>query len=1176
MAIFSPRTFPEIMKDMLARLISATPLTDVNYGSVWTTMLEAAAQEDDEQYFQMLEITRGYSLDQTTGTDLDNRATEYGLDRLEAAQATTVVTISDTAITKVSTGVYSGLSGSPAGANYVNGNDATGFLPAGSIIIGRGTPNVEAIAYSSIDVFANYVKFNLSSNLANDHGTDETIIMSQGGDRLTPGGSVVKVPASDLLELVTFSLDVDAIVLDGESEVTDVAVTALETGTKSNVPIGAISVFESLPFPTATVRNPYRVTNGLDEESDQELRDRIKATIQSLSRGTRQAITTGVLGLVSEVDNKRVVSVSLRDTTNPAEVVKLFIDDGTGFIPDFLRVGYEEVVASATGGEKFLQTVSFPLVKASTETQNAEPYNIPNNGTLFVEVNGISEAITFVDSDFAAPGSATAQEVLKVINAEATLFESRVSSGGTKVRIFARASTGEEIRVTGGTANTALNFQTDIKYTSKLYRLRENELSLLSKDGRTAAIESGSTATWDFSGSPVHLSVVVDGKFHNILKIWLRSVDFITPTAVNVLELAEVITSKLPGAICEPSSNDTRVNISSNTTRSISSKIRVVSDFDYCLNEESGANVDRKAEFQTDSSNVTVFGAFNDYMYLGHEEIPFDSVFVKLASISSDDILPVFEYWNGSAWTEIGVRDDTEGFTQDGHILYAAPYDWAKTLVEGNNAYWLRVQRTQLAVTTPPVESRIRICGANEMLQFSETEAVGSNNDYAMNRFVGQIELIDDTLRPGDQVTLGSFMTRAFAVTQSAANYSGLAGLTLDFTVDGVAKSITFQLSDFVDPGAITATEVATAMNARVDGITASTVDSASKVRVQTDTINDGSIQFTDTGANTVLSFPSDLREGFISHQPGMESLAGPYTFAQDDYILVVIDDAIADTFTVPCYKASELTGVTNLTTLVDTALLATFPDDDQVAGYDLLITDGPQAGVRRSIDSYVAVTGTIVLSSAMPGLPDVGDPYQIIPVTAKDVEDFWNNKQVTLLKTKAEIRLSSGGTKVQIGSLTLGEDAAVSVTGGPGNTQLGFPLEVRGVDGYRYFTGLAQQVQWTVDGRSDNQDDYPGLRAAGVQVEVIEPVTIPIAIEVAITTTEGVTLSSISNDIKSAITNYINRLEVSADVIVSEITVAVKNVSGVFDAEIILPSANIAIADNEQARIAEEDITVG
>jgi uncharacterized phage protein gp47/JayE len=196
--------------------------------------------------------------------------------------------------------------------------------------------------------------------------------------------------------------------------------------------------------------------------------------------------------------------------------------------------------------------------------------------------------------------------------------------------------------------------------------------------------------------------------------------------------------------------------------------------------------------------------------------------------------------------------------------------------------------------------------------------------------------------------------------------------------------------------------------------------------------------------------------------------------------------------------------------------------------------------------------------------------------VTAKDVEDFWNNKQVTLLKTKAEIRLSSGGTKVQIGSLTLGEDAAVSVTGGPGNTQLGFPLEVRGVDGYRYFTGLAQQVQWTVDGRSDNQDDYPGLRAAGVQVEVIEPVTIPIAIEVAITTTEGVTLSSISNDIKSAITNYINRLEVSADVIVSEITVAVKNVSGVFDAEIILPSANIAIADNEQARIAEEDITVG
>ena len=79
--LFNPRTYPEIYGGMVARVRAASPLTDVNYGSVLSTMLEAAAQEDDEQYFQMLEIIRGYSLDTTTGTDLEDRAFEYGLRR---------------------------------------------------------------------------------------------------------------------------------------------------------------------------------------------------------------------------------------------------------------------------------------------------------------------------------------------------------------------------------------------------------------------------------------------------------------------------------------------------------------------------------------------------------------------------------------------------------------------------------------------------------------------------------------------------------------------------------------------------------------------------------------------------------------------------------------------------------------------------------------------------------------------------------------------------------------------------------------------------------------------------------------------------------------------------------------------------------------------------------------
>jgi uncharacterized phage protein gp47/JayE len=187
------------------------------------------------------------------------------------------------------------------------------------------------------------------------------------------------------------------------------------------------------------------------------------------------------------------------------------------------------------------------------------------------------------------------------------------------------------------------------------------------------------------------------------------------------------------------------------------------------------------------------------------------------------------------------------------------------------------------------------------------------------------------------------------------------------------------------------------------------------------------------------------------------------------------------------------------------------------------------------------------------------------------------NNKQMSLISTEAIVSPSSGGTKVQIASQGVGEASSVQITGGTANAILNFNTEIKiGVDGYRYFTGLAQITQWTVDGRANDQATYPGIRAAGVQVEVIEPVTIPVRVELDVTTLEGVTLSAITNDIKSAVSAYINTLSVGSDVIVSSITCAVKDVPGVFDVQVVVPSTNIAIADNELARIVESNIVVG
>ena len=122
MSLFVPRLYTEIVEDMLADLLSSTPLNDLNFGSVFVSMLETAAQEDDEQYFQMLEIIRGYSLDSVFGSDLDDRAFEFNVFRRLPGEASTQVTIRDTAITKVVTGVYAGQPGSPAGSFVIRGS----------------------------------------------------------------------------------------------------------------------------------------------------------------------------------------------------------------------------------------------------------------------------------------------------------------------------------------------------------------------------------------------------------------------------------------------------------------------------------------------------------------------------------------------------------------------------------------------------------------------------------------------------------------------------------------------------------------------------------------------------------------------------------------------------------------------------------------------------------------------------------------------------------------------------------------------------------------------------------------------------------------------------------------------------------------------------------------------
>jgi len=144
---------------------------------------------------------------------------------------------------------------------------------------------------------------------------------------------------------------------------------------------------------------------------------------------------------------------------------------------------------------------------------------------------------------------------------------------------------------------------------------------------------------------------------------------------------------------------------------------------------------------------------------------------------------------------------------------------------------------------------------------------------------------------------------------------------------------------------------------------------------------------------------------------------------------------------------------------------------------------------------------------------------------------------------------------------------------------KMNYPEDVTtGVDGYTYYTGLLRTVQRIVDGYEPESTIYPGRRAVGGAIEILPPLIKRITVSIEATTNEGGNLSEISSDIKSAVINYVNDRGVGVDVIMSEIIVAVMNITGVAAATFNIPDPSterISIADNEKAFIEPTDISV-
>jgi len=206
-----------------------------------------------------------------------------------------------------------------------------------------------------------------------------------------PIGSIVA--AQDSEGQVKFRTTAAGSILAGFTTSAPVSVVAVAGGSRGNVAAGAIVQFVTRIAGVTGVTNALSFNNGRDRESDANFRARLKAFVQSITRGTVTALE-GFAKNVILADGRRVLFAHVREPVIPNGQVELFIDDGTGSVEEFSSdfIGADDtLVAAALGGETQFFTAQKPIrddgsfsleINAIVQTRNVDYVLNPANGQI--------------------------------------------------------------------------------------------------------------------------------------------------------------------------------------------------------------------------------------------------------------------------------------------------------------------------------------------------------------------------------------------------------------------------------------------------------------------------------------------------------------------------------------------------------------------------------------------------------------------------------------------------------------------------------------------------------------------------------------------------------------------------------------------------------------------------
>jgi uncharacterized phage protein gp47/JayE len=385
MATFTPRSFETILNDMVAYVQSRSIISDYNIGSAIRSVLEAAALEDDEQYFQMVQLLDLFSITTSAGEDLDRRLADYGLTRASAKPATALGKFYDNTLVKTKIAAEA-----VAGVTTLVGFDTSRFPTSGYpyvVRIGEGTSRLQNVSVTNNNTTTMTLTLGGGTTFAVEVG--DRLAFVTGGSLTSPVapsaqartisiGAQVQAAATVFEPARTYATTEPAYIISGNFESNEVIVKAITSGAAGNIGTNRINQFPSSPpFVGAGFASISKASGGVDRETDEEFRSRALSQLQSLSRGTVLALKSSAIGVTDPVSQARVTSSNLVEDFVNNEVI-LYVDDGTGAISRTKNLPADTLSAPATAGD---------ITLTVTDTSDW-----PNSGWILLETDGVNAA----------------------------------------------------------------------------------------------------------------------------------------------------------------------------------------------------------------------------------------------------------------------------------------------------------------------------------------------------------------------------------------------------------------------------------------------------------------------------------------------------------------------------------------------------------------------------------------------------------------------------------------------------------------------------------------------------------------------------------------------------------------------------------------------------------------